>query len=293
MMSKTEFDTKTLFEYLSVAGANASIVADETFFVFLVPDKVIARITAEPRLPAIPIVLQLNPGFSLNGEASYSSFIDYREHGRNDKSHTVQGRTNTLNFSINFGAIIQGGTFHLDLTVPWRHTSGATGVQQFQGVSSIRGVNPPKTDVRSRLSDIALQVTAYRESRFRQFAADELPLFGAPNGFGIMQLDTPPATARQVWDWKENVDAGAALFAQKKQDARTYPARVRRQFPDAVDFDAEQLKLETYQRYNGGGYWQWNDIDKRWAAGTTNGYADESRRIEMLVNAGTPPADWN
>ena len=292
-MLKAERDIKTMFEYLSVAGANASIIAEDTFFVFLVPDKVIARITPEPRLPPIPIVLQLNPGFSLNGEASYSSFIDYTEHGRNDKSHTIRGRTNTLTFSIDFGAVIHGGTFHLDLTVPWRHTSGAMGAQQFQGVSSIRGINPPKDVVRNRLGDIALQVTAYRESRFRQFGDDQLPLFGSPNGFGIMQLDTPPATARQIWDWKENADAGAALFRQKQQEARTYPARVRQQFPDAVDFNQEQLRLETYQRYNGGGYWQWDDVNKRWMPRQTNGYADESRRIEVLVSAGTPPPDWN
>jgi hypothetical protein len=108
-----------------------------------------------------------------------------------------------------------------------------------------------------------------------------------------MQLDTPAPTPRQVWDWKSNVDAGAALFRQKQQDARTYPARVRQQFPDATDFNGEQLKLETYQRYNGGGYWEWDDVNKRWKGRQTNGYGDESVRIEQSVAAGAPPPEWN
>lgn len=291
-MSVSRLDVEEITGLLQSARIGGTFVADNTLHLLVVPDQVIARITPEPRLPPINLALRLNPGYSLNGDITYTAFIDYTEHERNDRSHTVNGRSASLTFEINFGSIVQGGTFHIDLRAPWRHTSGATGVQQLTGVSSVRGLNPPKADIRSRLGDVALQVTAYRESRFRQFGADELPLFGPPHGFGVMQLDTPAPTARQVWDWKDNVDAGAALFRQKQNEARTYPARVRQQYPDATDFDAAQLKLETYQRYNGGGYWTWNDVDKRWDRKQTNGYADESMRIETLVNAGTPPGDW-
>jgi hypothetical protein len=161
------------------------------------------------------------------------------------------------------------------------------------GESSIRGVNPTKAEVKDRLSGINAQVTAYRESRFRQFDTSGLPLFGPPNGFGIMQLDTPAATARQVWDWKTNVDAGIALFSAKANDARTYPARVRQKYPDASDFTSAQLRLETYQRYNGGAYWKWDDINKAWVKSPPNSYADESVSIETAVMSGNPPADWS
>ena len=171
-------NSDSIVDELSVSSTNASVAIEGTFYVFLVPDQVIARITSEPRLPAIPIALQFGPGFSLNGEATYKSFIDYTEHGKSDISHTVSSHTPSLSFSIDFGAIIQGGTFHLEMMVPWHHTSWETDVQQFRGISNIRGINPSKPEVKSRLGDIALQITAYRESRFRQFGDDQLPLFG-------------------------------------------------------------------------------------------------------------------
>lgn len=284
-----KLEMQTLLE----VGISGSVVVDGVLHILAVPNQVIARITAEPRLPPIPIQLQLSPGFSLNGELEYSSFIEYTEHNRNDRTQTITGRSSSLSFTINFGDVVQGGRFAISLRIPWKHTSGQTGVLQATGESSVRGINPSKADIRGRLGSIETQVTAYRESRFRQFDASELPLFGPPNGFGVMQLDTPPATARQVWDWKANVDAGKALFNTKANDARTYPARVRQQHPDATDFTAEQLKLETYQRYNGGAYWKWDDTNKVWVKTPPNTYADESYAIEKAVVAGNPPGDWN
>jgi hypothetical protein len=274
-------------------GISGSFVLDDALHILVIPDQVIARITTEPKLPPIPIQLQLNPGFSLNGEIQYSSFIEYTEHNRNDRTQTITGRSASLSFTVNFGDVVQGGHFSIDLTIPWKHTSGQTGIGRLTGQSSVRGINPTKADSKARLGGIEVQVTGYRESRFRQFDSSELPLFGLPNGFGIMQLDTPPATARQVWDWKANVDAGKALFATKANDARTYPARVRQQYPDATDFTAEQLKMETYQRFNGGAYWKWDDANKKWVKSPPNNYADESLAIETAVLGGNPPGDWN
>jgi hypothetical protein len=284
-----KIDIASLLEN-EVAG---SFVVDRTLQLLVIPTQVIARITTDPRLPPIPIQVNLSGGVVLNGEIRYSALIEYKENGRNDATQTIAGRSASLSFTINFGDVIQGGRFFIDMIVPWRHPSGQAGANRFAGESSVRGINPAKGDVKARLASIELQVTAYRESRFRQFDGSELPLFGPPNGFGVMQLDNPPATARQIWDWKGNVDAGMALFATKANDARTYPARVRQQYPDATDFTAAQLRLETYQRYNGGAYWKWDDVNKVWIRNPPNSYADESLAIEKSVSAGNPPADWN
>jgi hypothetical protein len=246
--------------------------------------------------PPIPIQIQLDPndpGYSLDGEIKYSTFIEYKEHGRNDFIEIIEGRSASLSFTVNFGDVVQGGRLFINLIIPWKHTSGTTGDKNWTGEGSVRGINPIKAEIKARLSEIAVQVTAYRESRFRQFDSSGLPLFGPPNGFGIMQIDTPPATARQVWDWKANVDAGIALFATKAKDARTYPARVRKKFPDATDFTPDQLKLETYQRYNGGAYWKWDDEEKVWVKSPPNSYADDSLAIETAVLNGNPPRDWS
>ena len=281
----------TNLEAMAGDGLSGSVGIDGTLYVLAVPDKVIARITPEPRLPPIPIAIRMNPGFSLNGELTYSAAIEYIEHGRTDKIQ-VTGRSATPAFAVNFGDIIQGGRFVISLSVPWRHTNGQTGSTGTTGESSVRGQNPSKSDIRSRLGSIEAQVTGYRESRFRQFGSDDLPLFGPPNGFGVMQLDNPPATAREVWDWKANVDAGLALFRQKAADARGYPARVRKQYPEATNFTPEQLKLETYQRYNGGAYWKWDDAQNAWTRAAPNRYGDESLALERAVSGGRPPSDW-
>ena len=122
--------------------------------------------------------------------------------------------------------------------------------------------------------------------------AHETRSSGDPSGFHGLRIAAPP-TARQIWHWKDNIDAGVALFTEKARQARTYPSRIRQTYPDATDFNAEQLKLETYQRYNGGAYWNWDDESRRWVKQDTTGYADECLRVEKLVSAGTPPPEWN
>ena len=273
-----------------LAGA---LIQDEVLYVLVVPDQVIAHISTEPRLPIIPVQVQLVAGTTLNGEVQYMAFIEYTEHGRTDKTAPVSGRAVALAFTINFGDVLQGGQFVVDLVIPWKNASGQTGTKQTRIQGSIRGTNPTKAAIKARLGSIELQVTAYRESRFRQFDSAGLPLFGPPHGFGVMQLDNPPATARQVWDWKTNVDAGKSLWAVKAQDATGYPSRERRKYPDVTNFTAEQLKLEIYQRYNGGAYWKWDDARKTWFKGPINSYADDAYALEQQVQAGQAPPDWS
>jgi hypothetical protein len=91
--------SKSIVDALSVSSTNASVAVEVTFYVLLVPDLVIARIASEPGLPAIPIALQLSPGFSLNGEATYNSLIDDTEHGRSDRSHIISSHMPSLYFS--------------------------------------------------------------------------------------------------------------------------------------------------------------------------------------------------
>ncbi len=285
--------TESRLVVLGEAGVTGSIHVGGTTRVLAAAESEPHYITAVPQLPPFDIELSVS-GYSLDGELTYTAWIEYREHGRDDVTARLEGRSAGLSFSVSFGDTIQGGVFVIDLEVPMRRDSdGRTRVFRPRGVVEVRGTNPTKANVKAHLRTVALQVTAYRESRFRQFDGDRLPLFGSPNGFGIMQLDNPPATARQIWDWKANVDAGISLFEQKGRDAETYPSRVRRQHPDATDFTVEQLRLETYQRYNGGSYWDWAPENGQWVRNPPNGYADESLRIQELVENGTPPADWN
>ena len=189
---------------------------------------------------------------------------------------------------------MQGGVWHGVFAGWFRHTDGwqgpGTGIQL---ISSIRGKNPARDAIKSRLGSVSAQVRAYKESRFRQFGPDEMPLFGPPRGFGVMQIDTPPATARQVWSWVDNVDGGLALIDQKAKETRRHYQNIYDSDPTIPRLTDEQMKLAEYQYYNGGWYWGWNAAQRRWDKITSEPYADDALRIEKSVTDGSPPADWS
>jgi hypothetical protein len=291
-MEKEEFINHLTPSSLAISDEWKIASIDHELLFNFEPLPVVAYITPELRLPPLPVQLDLD-GSNRLIEIIYNSWIEYKEYGRNEKSPIIQGKSRSLSFSIDYGNFVMGGIVWLKVVATVRYPNGHFGILQNTFYSNIRGKNPTKEIIRDRLNNIELQVTAYRESRFRQFDQEGKPLFGAPNGFGIMQIDNPPATITQIWNWQLNIDAGKALWAQKTKDAETYPSRVRTQYPSATDFTPDELKLETYQRYNGGAYWKWDDQAKKWVKSPPNNYAEESIRIESLILSGNIPNDWN
>lgn len=262
-----------------------------------VPSKIIARINSEPRLP--PFTVQWywtgHGAEYVMVSANHKGYVIYNEHGRNDRSRMYQFTNNTLRPSFDLGSEIRGGTFICRCSINWRRTTdGATGTtpegeQQF----GILADNPTKAVLRGLLPDVQLQVICYKESRFRQFDNLGLPLFGPPAGFGAMQLDTPSPSASQLWDWKQNIAGGVALYNQKKSEVNQHFKNIYEAHPSAPRLNEEQMRLSLYQYYNGGFYWEWDNVANGWRKYGNFVYADDSMRIEQMVNAGTPPIDWN
>lgn len=250
-------------------------------------------ITPEGRMPALPLKLNLKPGFTLDGVVRYTALVEYAERGRHDSGVAAEGAADATEFVLRWDDGVRGGRCLVRLEVPWRRADRSAGVSHLCLEYRIVGENPLRERARRRLGAVEAQVIAYKESRFRQFNADGLPLFGPPRGFGLMQLDTPQPTADEVWSWHDNAEAGMRLFREKERIARGAPARARRTHPDAAEFTAEELKLETYQRYNGGAYWGWSDTLKRWVKVTRSRYADDCYALEKAVESGSPPEDWD
>lgn len=77
----------------------------------------------------------------------------------------------------------------------------------------INGMNPAVSTVMSALgtSPWYIDDIAYIESghTYAQFRANGNPVFGAPHGFGIMQLD-PPRSQGDLFEWTQNVTDGIA-----------------------------------------------------------------------------------
>jgi hypothetical protein len=53
---------------------------------------------------------------------------------------------------------------------------------------------------------------------YTQFNPNGSPAFGAPGGYGMMQVDLwpLPANAPDVWNWQQNVTDAEAMLVQKR-----------------------------------------------------------------------------
>lgn len=80
-------------------------------------------------------------------------------------------------------------------------------------------------------------------------------------GFGVMQLTDPIPTYREIWHWKENIDAGTDIVRNKINDssngAAGFPQRQQTKRPDFKldSFTPAQLRMDVYSLFRGGHYW--------------------------------------
>jgi hypothetical protein len=208
--------------------------------------------------------------------------------------------------------------------------SGKTYEGTLNDVVTVIGENPTVAQVKEGLS-LEEQVIVYMESspKWKHFSADGFPIFGAPRGYGLMQLDNPRATDEQVWNWRENRAAGQRLLSAKNALARGYATRIangttwywkdkqrtKRVYNDPVDWswypmpyqralsltEGSELLRETFQRYNGGVYWRWiperakdRNSSGRWERCTTESYGDDAWSVyDDIANHNRFPLGWN
>lgn len=142
----------------------------------------------------------------------------------------------------------------------------------------ITGANPAAADVdaylRTKANSDGFAAIIAHESQYKHFNATGEPIRSFDNGYGMCQLTTPPPTFEQVWNWKRNVDAGLALFSQKRAAALAYLAQNNR------SYTATQLKYESVCRWNGGVYHEWDG--KAWV-----------RTSNMLCDSKTGNIGWD
>ncbi len=145
-------------------------------------------------------------------------------------------------------------------------------------IYSIIGQNPTPAEIRNGI-EVPYQVVLYHESfpRWAHFNTRTRnnfniignPIYGYPNGYGLAQLDNPPAIPQQLWNWIANRQGGVNLFDEKERQARAYLLRLaNRQNSPAPNFEeetnSEELLLrEQLQRYNGFRYWDWEPVNRR------------------------------
>jgi hypothetical protein len=194
---------------------------------------------------------------------------------------TAQGKAVGGMIAVEFDQF-RGGTLTISVTA---NVGGITTRGMAEGWR-VQGTNPNKEEVCGALPDDTHRKIACAESSMQQFVRADgegdawYPNFSADGllGVGICQITNPPATDDQVWNWRENVNAGVMLYSQKKREAQAYPARVAKsamflalvkRYNDGLqkaaksgsagalvrvtvpEFDAKQLEDDTIRGFNG------------------------------------------
>jgi len=218
----------------------------------------IDRDAGQPQLPFEIKTSQPPPyrwSWSITWNAKVSGLRESDKRGKTLKTFNETGSFETTEkmASIPLGKAI-GGRLRVQVSA---------GAETFIRTAEIRGNNPDPSAVRSFLATLpdcdGFDKILEQESHFKHFiAADGQPVVAFDNGYGLTQMTNPAPTYEQVWSWKENLRAGAALYQSKQRLARAYLSQQGR------TYTAEQLRLETWSRWNGGAYHVWDANVKTW-----------------------------
>jgi len=141
----------------------------------------------------------------------------------------------------------------------------------------IKGKNPTKSNVFGFIDNKASLLTfSYdqkqinfvdyykriitHESSCQQFITSGAPKYGAPNGWGIAQIDLGSRTdyqsseqAKRMWNWHVNLTEGIGTIAQKVSEVTSLVNSIRRYYPNLPPLTSEQFIQALVISYNGFG----------------------------------------
>ena len=174
------------------------------------------------------------------------------------KKEKITFQQNEKQWKVDIGEVI-GGTLTVEVK---------TAKEKFKRSIYILGKNPEKAKVIAFLNTIedvkGFEKIIQQETKFKNFInADSLPVVAFDGGYGMTQMTNPAPTYEQIWSWKKNIEAGTSLYKTKQKLAKQYLGQKNRAYSE------EQLKLETWSRWNGGSYHTWNEKAKSWERNPT------------------------
>lgn len=237
------------------------------------------RIDSDATLPEIwfevdaPAGQELEWRWRLNWAARVSGLRE-RPRGREIRTFSTRGNADTVEprWLVSLDGKVLGGTLTVEVQV---------GQEMLARTVQISCVNPSKVEILEHLATLpdvdGFEKLIEKESRFQHaLQTDGEPIVAFDGGYGLTQLTNPPPDFEDVWNWKRNVEVGAVLYQEKQRAARAYLGRSGR------TYTAEQLRLETWCRWNGGAYHVWDAGTSQWV-----------RNPNVLCAAGTGNIGWD
>ena len=181
------------------------------------------------------------------------------------RGHRVGGCNEVITDWLEGDDIFTGGIVTIKVTA--KALSGNIIVTKEQQTNKILGSNPDSVAI-AQYTNNEIRAILYIESKKNQFTGAGIdpyywwpyneagfPLYGQPNGYGLMQLDNPwVATEKQLWNWKANIDAGSQRLQIAKDEVDEYISQ-----RGATSVEKYRL-TNVYQNYRGGKlkrYYSW------------------------------------
>lgn len=228
----------------------------------------LSGVTVDPRSPPI---------FSFTATLAFVGSTTPHGSGHNTQHSNITAQVSTRNSFVIPFTQIRGGV--LTVAVSVRVGSAAPITAASTGLTVI-GTNPTAGQIKAQANAIGATKVRFRkqmrqESSLEQFRSTGWPKYSGDNlgGVGLCQITRPAPTPDQVWNWKDNVQAGWSLYLEKERIANNYPINVRagatfraqvaawnaqpaRQGMPALavtlpDYTAEQLEQDTIRGFNG------------------------------------------
>ncbi len=148
---------------------------------------------------------------------------------------TVSGLAGTDVFNnswtIPWGNILQGGNLTVEVTATVSSGGNEIAKVSDQEVFPITGTNPSLEKMKEIIGESNEKMAvAWKESSHRQFEGLQYggtgnPVYGPPDGWGLMQIDNIPGVTKTVghfWNWRTNLSTGSTYLDDLYDDALMY-----------------------------------------------------------------------
>ena len=154
--------------------------------------------------------------------------LNFNQNGKNFTHRVPSSGTIDIaganTWSPSWGSLLVGGN---NMTVYVSVTDGSTttSVASMSGYQ-IHGENPTQSQIFGIANFVEARAVAWQESTHRQFSGSRytgtgLPLYGPPDGWGLMQRD-PLQSEAQLWNWETSLTLGVNYLNTVRSDAQAY-----------------------------------------------------------------------
>ena len=226
------------------------------------------HIDRTPSMPDIRFEARLN-NVEHPGNPLFLWRLDMEFDGRSRKTykHVGTGATAVPAWSPDWGGLLAGAS---KMTVSVAALVNGQSLTASRSGYKIHGRNPTQAQIFSIATRLEHKAVAWQESSHRQFNAPRhtgigLPLWGYPDGWGLMQLELRNRVEgwdeRELWDWRENMREGVQYLAGRYAEAEGYLNHHYREasndtnipdWPSNPTDDPNNLWDDAFSRYNTG-----------------------------------------